>query len=423
MANPQPTAAREGFTSYQKFIIALLAFLQFTIVLDFMILSPLGALLLQALKLPASRFGNVVSIYAFSAGASGLVAAGLADRFDRKRLLLFFYTGFVVGTALCAVAWNYEFLLGARMITGLFGGVIGSISFAIIADLFPPESRGRVMGVVQTAFAASQIMGIPLGLWLANRWGWHAPFFLIVGVSSVVGVVVAFYMRPIDAHLKLQRRESPFRHLFATVSRPNYVGAFACTMLLVTGGFMLMPFGSTYIVNNMGIAFERLPVIYMVTGLCSIVAGPYVGKLSDSIGKYPVFAAASVLTVITVVIFTNLGISPLWLVVAVNVLLMLSVTSRMISASALTSIVPDAPDRGAFMAVNSSIQQLAGGVAAAAAGRIVVQTESGALRNYDVLGYVVVVSIVISVALLYRINRAVSAKLLAEASARAASAA
>jgi predicted MFS family arabinose efflux permease len=328
-----------------------------------------------------------------------------------------------VGTALCAVATGYEFLLAARMITGLFGGVIGSISFAIIADLFPPERRGRVMGFVQTAFAFSQVLGVPLGLWLAHLWGWHAPFYLIVGVSIVVGIVIALRMRPIDAHLKLQRAESPFRHLFATLSRSSYVQVFACTMLLVTGGYMLMPFGSTYIVNNMGILFERIPFIYMVAGLCTIVAGPQVGKISDAIGKYAVFAAASVLTVVMVVIFTNLGRSPIWLVTTVNLLLMLGVTSRLISASALTSIVPDAPDRGAFMAVNSSIQQIAGGVASAAAGYIVTQTESGALHNYDVLGYVVVVSIVISVGLLFRINRAVSAKLLADAGPRARTAA
>src|SRR5712671_3743958 len=203
------TKPRLVFSRYQKFVIAMLAFLQFTIILDFMIVSPLGALLMPTLHINPQQFGLAVSSYAFSAGASGLLAAGFTDRFDRKRLLLFFYSGFVLGTLLCGIAPNYHFLLAARMITGLFGGVIGSISFAIIADLFPPESRGRVMGVVQTAFAASQVMGIPVGLFLANHWGWHAPFFLIVGVSSVVGVVVAFYMRPIDAHLKLQRRESP----------------------------------------------------------------------------------------------------------------------------------------------------------------------------------------------------------------------
>jgi predicted MFS family arabinose efflux permease len=408
-----PKSVAAPFTGYQKFIVGILAFLQFTIVLDFMILSPLGALLMQELKLPASRFGAVVSVYAFSAGASGLLAAGFADRFDRKKLLLFFYTGFVLGTLFCAVAPSYPFLLAARMMTGFFGGVIASISFAIIADLFPPESRGRVMGIVQTAFAASQVLGIPVSLLLANRWGWHAPFFLIVAVSTVVGVVIAFRMRPIDGHLALQRPGNPFRHLFTTVSRGDYTRAFSCTMLLVTGGFMLMPFGSAYIVNNMKITMEKLPIIYMVTGLVSIVGGPIVGRLSDSVGKYAVFCAGSASAAVFVVIFTNMGPSPLWLVVLVNVLLMLSVSSRLISASALTSIVPDAPDRGAFMAVNSSIQQIAGGVASAAAGLVVTLTPTGALQHYDTLGYVVVVSMVIAVTLLYSINRTVTAKLAA----------
>jgi predicted MFS family arabinose efflux permease len=363
------------------------------------------------MQLPASRFGLVVSVYAFSAGASGLLAAGFADRFDRKRFLLFFYAGFVLGTLFCALAPNYPALLAARMITGLFGGVIGSISFAIIADLFPPEARGRVMGVVQTAFSASQVLGIPLGLMLANRWSWHAPFYLIVGVSSVVGVVIALRMRPIDGHLALQRSDDPFRHLVAAVSKPLYVRAYACTIMLVTGGFMLMPFGSTYIVNNMGIAMAKLPIVYVVTGLVSIVAGPFVGRLSDAVGKYVVFSAGSLVAMVMVIVFTNLGPSPLWLVVTVNVLLMVAVSSRMISASALMSIVPDAHDRGAFMSVNSSIQQVSGGVAAGAAGLIVVQTASGTLEHYDTLGYVVVVAILAVIFLLYPIQRAVAAKL------------
>jgi predicted MFS family arabinose efflux permease len=403
------------FTGYQKFIVGILAFLQFTIVLDFMILSPLGALLMQELKLPASRFGLVVSVYAFSAGASGLLAAGFADRFDRKRMLLFFYTGFVLGTLFCAVAPSYPYLLAARMITGLFGGVIGSISFAIIADLFPPQARGRVMGIVQTAFAVSQVLGIPAGLLLANRWGWHAPFFLIVGVSTVVGVVIVVRMRPIDGHLALKRPDNPFRHLFATVSRGDYMRAFGCTMLLVTGGFMLMPFGSAYIVNNVRIPMDNLFKIYFVTGLVSMVGGPIVGRLSDTVGKYAVFCGGSAAAAALVIVFTNLGPSPLWLITAVNVVLMLGVSSRIISASALTSIVPDAPDRGAFMAVNSSIQQISGGVASACAGLVVKLTPSGALEHYDTLGYVVVASMAIAVALLYSINRMVNAKLSAAA--------
>jgi predicted MFS family arabinose efflux permease len=415
-ASPPPANPAAGapavFTPYEKFIVAILAFLQFTVVLDFMIMSPLGALLMRDLHVPAARFGLVVSIYAFSAGGAGLLAAGFADRFDRKRLLLFFYSGFVLGTLLCGVAPNYPFLLLARMVTGLFGGVLGSISFAIIADLFPMQVRGRVMGTVQTAFAASQVMGIPLGVYLSNRWGWHAPFLLIVAVSSLVGLVIATKMRPIDAHLRLQKPadHDPLRHLFRTVSRPDYLRAFAATTLLVTGGFMLMPFGSAFTVHNLGIGFERLPLIYMVTGVCSFLAGPLIGRLSDRVGKYVLFCAGSVLAIVMVLIYTHLGVTPLPLVILCNVLLFLGITSRMISAAALMSAVPEPQNRGAFMAVNNSVQQVAGGIASAAGGLVVIVAPGGNLLHYDVLGYVVVVAMLIAMALLYVVHRAVAAK-------------
>ncbi len=173
------------FTRYQVFVIAILSFLQFTVVLDFMVLSPLGAILMPELAIKPAQFGMVVSAYAFSAGASGFLAAGFADRFDRKRLLLFFYAGFILGTTLCALADNYHDLLIARIITGIFGGVLSSISFAIITDIFKMEVRGRVMGFVQMSFASSQVLGIPVGLYLANKLGWHSPFFMIVAICMV----------------------------------------------------------------------------------------------------------------------------------------------------------------------------------------------------------------------------------------------
>jgi predicted MFS family arabinose efflux permease len=411
MAPQAPPGPGAIFTPYQKLIVAVLAFLQFTIILDFMILSPMGALLMRDLQIPASRFGLLVSVYAFSAGISGFLAAGFADRFDRKRLLLFFYTGFLVGTLLCGVATSYHFLLVARMVTGLFGGVIGSICFAIIADLFPLHLRGRVMGVVQTSFAASQVMGIPLGLLLSNRWGWHAPFLMIVTLAAVAGVFIAITVRPIDGHLRLQRPGSAVGHLIKTVSRGKYVRAFATTTLLVTGGFMLMPFGSAFTVNNVGIPIEKLPLIYMITGVCSFVAGPLVGRFSDTVGKYPLFCVGSVLSIVMIVIYTHLGLTPLWQVVVVNVLLFIGITSRMISASALMSAVPDPASRGAFMAVNSSLQQVAGGIASGVAGLIVVQNARGALAHYDTLGYVVITSMGITMGMLYFIDRMVAADL------------
>jgi len=401
------------FTPYQTFVVAVLAFLQFTVVLDFMILSPLGAMLLQELHITTKQFGAVVSAYAFSASAAGIMAAGFADKFDRKKLLLFFYSGFVLGTLCCGIAPSYEFLFAARMVTGLFGGVIGSISFAIIADLFPFEARGRVMGYVMTAFSASQVLGLPLGLYLSNHWGWHAPFLMIVAVSSAVGVLIALRLKPINEHLKVPSDRNALRHLFKTLAEPRYFWAFAATMLLAVGGFMLMPFGSTFSVQNMGIPLQKLPMIYVATGVASFIAGPWIGRASDAIGKYPMFCIGSSVGMALVIYYCGLGVTPLGTVIALNIILFVSITARMVSAQALSSAVPDPGDRGAFMSINSSLQQLAGGVASSAAGFIVVQTAQGPLAHYEELGYVVAGAMLITVVLMFKVNRMVRAKLAA----------
>jgi predicted MFS family arabinose efflux permease len=400
-----PATAR--FSRYEMFVVAMLAFLQFTIVLDFMILSPLGAFLLRDLGLSTRQFGLVVSVYAFSAGASGLLAAGFADKFDRKRQLVFFYCGFVVGTALCGIADTYRFLLIARVVTGVFGGVIGSIAFAIITDLFPFQMRGRVMGTVQTAFAASQVLGLPVGLALATHWGWHAPFRLIVAVSLTAGVMIVVWLRPIDAHLKVASDRNPLLHLLHTASRPRYLIGFSATMLLATGGFMLMPFGSAFTVHNLGVPVARLPLVYVVTGVVSIVTGPLLGRLSDRWGKYTVFCLGTVAALLVVIYYSNLEVTPLWKVIAVNALLFVFIMSRMISASALSSGVPAPADRGAYMAINSSLQQLSGGVAAAIAGLIVVQSASGRIERYNVLGWVAASVMLVTMLLMFNVHRLV----------------
>lgn len=398
-------AAPVPFTGYQKFVIAVLAFLQFTIILDFMILAPLGAVLMPALNISTMQFGTVVSVYAFSAGTSGLLAAGFADKFDRKRILLFFYTGFLLGTLLCGLANTYESLLFARFITGLFGGVIGSIVFAISTDLFPLSMRGRVMGVVQTSFAVSQVMGIPLGLYFSNHWGWHAPFMMIVTVSGLLGIFIFIYLKPIDEHLKLQTTGNAFKRLFSTLTKRRNVQAFATTALLSTGGFMLMPFSSAFSVNNLGVGLDKLPMVYMITGICSMIAGPLVGRASDQYGKFRTFVFGSLLTILMVLIYTNLGITPLLGVIVVSVFMFIGVSSRMVSSAALMSAVPEPASRGAFMSVNSSIQQISGGVASVLAGLIVFQRPDNVLERFDILGYVVVAATVFTMVMMYFIDK------------------
>jgi predicted MFS family arabinose efflux permease len=397
-------AAGDAFSGYQKFVTAVLAFLQFTIVLDFMLLAPLGALVIPALKITPSQFGWLVSVYAFSAGLSGLLTAGFADRFDRKKLLLFFYSGFLAGTLLCGLASTYHLLLLARMITGLFAGVVGSVSFAIVTDLFPMGMRGRVMGVIQTAFAASSVLGMPLALLLATRWGWNASFFLVAAVSALVGGLIWAYLRPVDEHLKHHPDRSPLHHLIQTVSNRLYLQGFATTGLLTVGGFMLMPFMSVFMVHNLGLPIDKLPLVYLVTGAFSILAGPLIGRASDAYGTLRVFGFGCAVTIVMVVIYTHLHSIPLWVLIGVIVLLQVGIFSRMISSSALMSALPRPADRGSYMSISSSLQQMSGGIAAAVAGLIVVQTPAGGLVHFDTLGYVLVCTTLVSFAMMWLID-------------------
>src|ERR1700722_1808013 len=399
---------QRGFSHYQSLIVALLALVQFTLILDFMIMSPLGAIIMPALNITAGQFGVAVSAYAFSAGISGILAAGFADRFDRTRLLLFFYLRFTAGTALCALAPNYHVLLIGRIVAGLFGGVMGSIVLAIITDLFALNLRGRVMGFVQTAFAASQVLGIPAGLFLSNHWNWHVAFGALVGLSIVTIAAILLVMRPVNAHLLLKQDSNAFAHLIATVSQPRYTLAFGVTTLLATGGFMLMPFGSAYTVHNLGIDIVHLPTVYLVSGLFSIFTGPLVGRASDAFGKFPVFVFGTAMSVVMVLIYTHLGQVTLTTAIIVNVLMFVGIFSRMIPSQALISAIPVPSQRGSFSAVSASLQQLSGGLGSVLAAAIIAQNPDGSLRHFDTLGYIVVATSILSLTAMYFVQKSVA---------------
>ncbi|MDP4200228.1 MAG: MFS transporter [Bacteroidota bacterium] len=397
------------FTGYQIFVIAVLSFMQFAVILDFMVISPLGVILMKTLSITPSKFSLAVSAYAFSAGASGLLAAGFADKFDRKRLLLFFFSGFLLGTVLCAIAPTFELLLVARIVTGIFGGVIGSVSFAIITDLFPMQVRGRVMGYVQMSFSASQVLGIPVGLWLANAYGWHACFWMIAAIGTVAGIVIAIKMRPVREHLTLNIDRNALHHLVATLSKPRYLFGFL-TMSTLASGFMLMPFGTAFATQNLGLTMDQLPLLFLITGLSTIVVGPIAGKISDAIGKNRLFIFATLANLIVVAIYTNMGTTPFWIACAISVAIWVTSTARMIPAGALVTAIPEKEDRGAYMSLNSAIMQISGGISTVIAGLVVTQSPAGKLVHYDLLGYLVAAIMLVSVALMYFINRSIEEK-------------
>jgi predicted MFS family arabinose efflux permease len=412
MKSTNKSMERTGsFSPYQKLVVALLAITQFTIILDFMVISPLGDFLMKSMNLHPNQFGLVVSAYAFSAGISGLLTAGFADKFDRKKLLLFFYCGFIAGTMLCGIAHSYFMLLAARIITGLFGGVIGSISMAIVTDLFPIEQRGRVMGFMQMGFGASQVLGIPIGLYIANQWGWQSPFWMVAGIAVAVAILILIKLQPVNKHLALQKDRSAFKHLLHTVAKRNYRIGFTATALLSIGGFMMMPFGSAFAINNLHVTPHQLPLLFMVAGVGSLIIMPLIGRLSDRVDKFKIFLIASLYMMVLVVIYTNLTPEPLWVVMIFNVLMMGGIFGRMVPAGALTTAIPDMQDRGAFMSINASLQQIAGGIAAAVAGMIVVQkTKFSPLEHYNTLGYLIVCISCITIWLIYRVSRMIKTK-------------
>lgn len=399
------------FTPYQVIVILLIALTQFTVVLDFMVMSPLGDMLMKSMSLTTKQFGLAVSGYAFSAGISGLLTAGFADRFDRKKLLLFFYVGFIIGTLLCSFANTYPLLLAARIVTGLFGGVIGSISLAIVADLFSLQQRGRAMGFIQMGFGASQVLGIPISLYIANKWGWQSPFIMIVCLATIIWLAVALKLKPVIKHLELKNKDNAFEHLWKTVKQRHYRIGFLSTAFLSIGGFMMMPWGSAFAINNLKITTNQLPILFMVGGVASLIIMPLVGRLSDRIDKFKVFTAAALWMMTVVIIYTHLTPTYFGLIILMNILMMIGIMSRMVPAMALTSALPQMQDRGAFMSINSSLQQFAGGIAAAVGGMIVVQqTKVSPLQHYDTLGYVVSLIIVINIFLVYRVSKIIKAR-------------
>jgi len=405
------TVTQNKFTSYQVLVILLLAFTQFTVVLDFMVMSPLGDMLMKSMSLTTSQFGFAVSAYAFSAGISGLLTAGFADRFDRKKLLLFFYVGFILGTLCCGLANTYFLLIAARIVTGLFGGVIGSISMAIIADIFPLKQRGRAMGFIQMGFGASQVLGIPISLFIANHWGWQSPFFMIVGLAIIIWLTVMLKLRPVAEHLELISEKTAIKHLWHTIKNRDYRMGFLLTALLSLGGFMMMPWGSAFAVNNLRLSYAQLPLLFMVGGVASLFIMPLVGRLSDKIDKVKIFTAAALLMIVVVVVYTNLKPVAFGIVIMMNILMMIGIMSRIVPAMALVSALPQMQDRGAFMSINSSLQQIAGGIAAGIGGMIVVQkTKTSPLEHYDTLGYVIVILIIANIIMMYRVSNMVKAR-------------
>ena len=392
------------FAHYQFLLVAIIALVLMTIVLDFMLISALSAILLPKLEITTKQFGLLASAYPISAGITAILLSGYADKVDRKKLLLFFYSGFLVGILFCVTASSFQSLIVARIITGIFGGVVGPICFAIITDLFETTQRGRAFGILQMASAGSQILGLPLALYLASELDWHLGFGLILFIGIIAVFLVLWKIKPIDKHLQIPVKVNPLHHFLNIISNRNYLMVFLNNTLLVAGDIILMTFSSAFCTNNLGVDLDDLPLLYGIAGIATFIFAPLIGRLTDKYGPLNIFVVGTIIGIIVVAVFTNLGINPLWAVIIVHTFLFLGINARSISSSTLGTVIPEVEDRGAFMAVDAAMQLAIAGVAAMLAGWIVFQSEDGMINNFSTLGIVVISLMILTIGFMYVIN-------------------
>jgi DHA1 family inner membrane transport protein len=385
-------------TTKEKLLLFTLACVNFTHIVDFMILMPLGPQLMKIFDIKPYQFGFVVSAYGIAAAISGFCLAFVADKFDRKKMLLIAYIGFIIGTFGCGLAPTYEILILARIVAGIFGGMIGSQVLSIVADKFPYERRASAMGIIMTAFSVASVVGVPGGLYLANLFGWHAPFFTVGGLSIIVGVLIMIFIPDINEHLKSDMpKRSPFAVITDILKTPNQMRALGLSTIIMLGHFSIIPYIAPTLVANIGYKQDDIYLIYLVGGLLTIFSAPMVGRLADRKGKYPIFVIFAILSTIPIFLITNLFPTPLWVILCISGLFFIFSNGRLIPTQAMVSGVVTPVNRGGFMAINSSVQLMAQAVATNIGGAIIVQRSSGYIDHYYYVGYFAMAMILLSV--------------------------
>jgi predicted MFS family arabinose efflux permease len=366
----------------ERWLLITLAGIQFTHILDFMIMMPLGPQFTQLFSISDGQFGLLVSAYTLAGGVSGLLASAYIDRFDRKRLLLVLYGLFAVSTLACGLASSYGALMAARVAAGVFGGVLSALSQTIVGDVIPFERRGRAMGVVMTSFSVSTVAGVPLGLFLAAHWTWNAPF---IAIALLCGLFMVFAMQSLPvmrAHLARQESTTAWSRIRDTLLDSNHQRAFVFSGLLMFAGFTVIPYITIFMQSNVGMLAEQIPYIYLCGGLVTLVTARFFGRMTDSLGKFETFRLLAVAVVIPMVAITLMQPAPLWLVLTVSTAFFVCMSGRMIPGMAILTSAANPAMRGTFMTLNSAVQSAAMGLAALTGGHLISRDASGLVQHY-----------------------------------------
>lgn len=388
---PAPLSVRREF-----WLLLTLAGIQFTHILDFMIMMPLGPQFRDIFGISDAKFGVLVSAYTFSAGISGLLAAFYVDRFDRKKLLLALYVMFALATLACGLAPTYEALIGARIAAGVFGGVLSALTQTIVGDVIPVDRRGQAMGFVMSSFSITTVAGVPLGLFLAAHFSWHMPFFLITVISGLLIILAWQTLPPLRDHLKTAHKLSPLGNMVDTVLNRDHQKTLLFTFLMMFVGFVVIPYITLYTTSNGRLSAQQIPTIYLVGGVATLISARWIGRATDARGKVPMFRALALLTTIPVLGMTISAPLGYYGILAVCVLFFVFMSGRMIPGMAIVTSACNPPQRGTFMALNSAVQSLGMSAAAFLGGLIISRDAQGWVLNYWGNGLVGVIASLIS---------------------------
>jgi predicted MFS family arabinose efflux permease len=374
----------------ERFFLFSLAGIQFTHILDFMIMMPLGPEFIRVLNINTHQFGLLLSSYTFAAAIAGILTTYYVDRFERRQLLLGLYAFFIIATVACGLAPNYEILFIARAFAGAFGGILGSLVQTIVADSIPFERRGKALGTVMAAFSVATVAGVPLSLFLANNityLGWRAPFMFIGAISTLILYIGYCNIPKISGHLSHAHEGSRFRQIYEVLIARHHLRAFLFMGLIMFTGFSVIPYIALYLTTNVGIDNSYISLIYLCGGVATLMSSRFIGHLADQYGKLKVFRVLAIVSLVPLLVTTNLVPVPLWVVLINSTAFFILVSGRMIPAMAMVSQVVGGNIRGTFMSLIGSVQMLASGIASVVAGMVVTIKPDGMMAHYNLVGY------------------------------------
>ncbi|PJI95692.1 putative MFS family arabinose efflux permease [Acidovorax sp. 69] len=388
----------------ELWLLLTLAGIQFTHILDFMIMMPLGPQFTRLFAISDAQFGLLVSAYTLSAGVSGLLASTYIDRFGRKRLLLVLYVLFGLATLACGVAPTYGTLMAARILAGAFGGVLSALSQTIVADVIPFERRGRAMGIVMTSFSVSTVAGVPLGLILAEHGGWNMPFIAIAVMVGVLAIQAARTMPAMTAHVHAAHGRTALGGITQVLADANHRWAFLFSALLMFTGFTVIPYITIYMQANAGVRPDQVPLVYLCGGVVTLFTARVFGRLTDHLGKVVTFRWLAVAGAFPMLAITLVHGVPLWCVLVVSTLMFTFMSGRMIPGMAIVTSAAQPSLRGTFMTLNASVQSAAMGVASFVGGLLISRDAQGLVQNYWVGALVGIAASVLSMLVVGRLR-------------------